>query len=370
MARKAEGLSRRRIDAAMRVVDAGKSDKEVIRDTTVRGLALAIGKRTQRWVLEYKAPLPGGGWSGGRRLVLGGLADMDVEAAREAALAAKRVAATGVDPALAKRARRAINVESGVTRTLRAACERLIEERESDWTTATRTAYTLDLGLICRTLDADAPLATIERDALVGFIEDHLAEARRKGTAGLRRAVRLADLLGQIWWSAGSGTPSRPGWNWPGIDPRTADRLPVPGRHRITSRTRVLSEAEIRALWPVLRDGVPGSGVGAGLRLLMQLMLVTGLRGGALALCRVSDLDLDPAPVLGARDSGPTIRIPAEDGRKATAKARREGGDIVLPLSGMAVELFEQAIAMRRHPGAFVFEGHAGGHAAGPEFRG
>ena len=75
-------------------------DKVVLRDSTVRGLSLVIGRATQRWCFEYKIPLPAGGWSGGRRLVLGDLADMDIETARAAALAAKKQVSAGIDPAV------------------------------------------------------------------------------------------------------------------------------------------------------------------------------------------------------------------------------------------------------------------------------
>ena len=74
-------------------------DKVVLRDATVRGLSLAIGRVKQRWCFEYKIPLPAGGWSGGRRLVLGDYPEMDVEAARAAALLAKGQASAGIDPA-------------------------------------------------------------------------------------------------------------------------------------------------------------------------------------------------------------------------------------------------------------------------------
>lgn len=345
----------------MKMVDGGKSSRVTLRDTSVGGLALAVGRNTQRWTLEYKAPLPGGGWSGGKRLVLGDLATMDIEAARAVALAAKRQVAEGLDPAAAKRARRAVNVEASVSRTLRTAVDRFTDERAVDWAAATQATYALDFRLIVDSLDADLPLAAIERDALVEFIDGHLAEARRNGKSGVRRAMRLADLLAQVWWQAGPGTPSRPGWGWPGVNPQVADRIPVVGRHRITSRSRVLSEKEIRALWPILRDGVPNSGIGPGPRMVLMISLATGLRVGAIALCRVADLDLDPEPVVGARDHGPTIRIPAEDGRKATAKARREGSDLILPLSGMAVALFREALALRRDPASpHVFDGLKG----------
>ena len=106
-------------------------------------------------------------------------------------------------------------------------------------------------------------------------------------------------------------------------------------------------------------DGVPGLPVGPGPRLVLALSLTTGLRIGALALTRVADLDLDPERIVGARDHGPTIRIPAEDGRKMSAAERREGADLVLPLSRSAVMLFRRALD-ECSDGTHVFGGRRG----------
>jgi len=202
-------------------------------------------------------------------------------------------------------------------------------------------------------------MAMVERGALVDLINDFLADQQAAGASGVRRAMRIAMLLGAIWKQAGPGSPSRPGWAWPGIDPQVADRLPVVGRHRMTSRRRVLSEAEIRTTWSVLR--ADRNGIGPAPRLVLMLSLATGLRIGAIALTRVADLDLDPERIVGARDHGPTIRIQAKDGTKATARERREGADILLPLSSFAVGLWREALALRTREDDFVFEGKSAG---------
>ena len=181
----------------------------------------------------------------------------------------------------------------------------------------------------------------------------------RDGT-GTRQATRIAGLLAALWRQAGPGSPRFAGWGWPGIDAAVAERLPVPGRHRLVARSRVLTEAEIRDLWPVLLAPGPCHPH----RLVMALSLATGARIGALALIDEADLDLHPEPVVGARDSGPTFRIRAAEGRKVNAKDRREGADLVLPLSPLAVRLFETALAIRRGLGAACIRGE-GRHAAG-----
>ena len=106
--------------------------------------------------------------------------------------------------------------------------------------------------------------------------------------------------------------------------------------------------------------------VGRAPRLVLMISLATGLRIGAIALTRMADLCVDPEPVVGARDNGPWLRVPAVDGAKFSAKERREGAELVVPLSAFSVALFREALALRRGAGAYVFEGHRR-QAAGAE---
>lgn len=329
-------LTRTAVNRALR--DAAKGAPVTLRDSRVPGLSLAATATASRWRLDYKVALAGGGWSAGKRVALGDAAAMSLEDARRTALELRGLIASGIDPAAAKLARRRLNLVAGASQTVAMAVERFAAERSADWTTGTRRQYAGDLKLIIAEFGA-APMAMIERAALADFVGSFLAEQRKAGHDGLSRAVRLAQLLGAIWRQAGEGTRSRPGWGWPAIHAATAANLPVEGRYRIASRSRVLTDAEIRMVWPALMDR-------AGPRFLaLALSLVTGLRTGAITLTRVSDLDLDPVRTVGARDFGPTIRIPAEDGRKATAAERRAGADMVLPLSALAVALFRRALA-------------------------
>ncbi len=340
-------LTIRAVDTAIRAVERGDRPSAILRDGRVPGLALVVGKRKAHWQVEFKVPLPGGGWSSGKRLPLGDSADMSIEAAREAALAAKRQIAEGLDPVVARKARRQANVEAGASQTVSAAIGRFVEERSPDWSAQTRIHYRADLKLISGDL-GDAPMAMVERPALVAFIDGFLREQRKQGASGVRRAERLAHILGALWRQAGPGGSGRPGWGWPGVDPAVAGALPVPGRHRLVSRKRVLTEHEIAAAWPALRDGLPDVPVGRAPRLVLMISLATGLRIGALALTRMADLCVDPEPIVGARDNGPWLRVPAEDGRKVSAKERREGAELVVPLSAFAVSLFREALALRR----------------------
>lgn len=357
---RAPTITRARIEAAMAAIDAGKIRSGILRDPRVPGLALAVGRASARWTYDYKLRLPGGGWSAGKRLTLGDLAGMDLDAAREAAAAVKAQVAAGIDPQAAKAARRQANVEASASQTVGDAIDRFVEERSPDWAANTRVHFRGDFGVIRAAL-GKAPLVLIQRPALAEFIRGFLSDQRRAGASGVRRAERIAQLLAAIWRQAGPGTPGRPGWEWPGVDPAVAAALPVPGKHRLTSRKRVLDEAEIRAAWPHLAGTTGGNKVGRGPRLVLALSLATGLRVGAVAATREADLHLDPEPVVGARDSGPWIRLPAIDGFKFSAKERREGADVHLPLSPLAVRLWREALAARRGDGPYVFEGHRGG---------
>ena len=58
-------ISKAKIEAAQRSVDKGTIR---LRDARMPGLSVAVGRTTARWYVEYKAPLPGGGWTSGKRL--------------------------------------------------------------------------------------------------------------------------------------------------------------------------------------------------------------------------------------------------------------------------------------------------------------
>ena len=341
-------ISKAKIEAAQRSIDKGTVR---LRDARMPGLSVAVGRTSGRWYVEYKAPLPGGGWTSGKRLALGDWPGLDVDAARQAAAKAKADVAAGIDPALAKRVQRQTNIEAAASRTVTAAIERFVEERGADWTTNTRKAFARDFAVVRAAL-GDLPMAMVPRERLVKLVKDYIG---RDGT-GTRQATRIAGLLASLWRQAGPGSPRFAGWGWPGIDEAVAERLPVPGRHRLVARSRVLAEAEIRDLWPMLLAPGPCHPH----RLVMALSLATGARIGALALIDETDLDLHPEPVVGARNSGPTFRIRAAEGRKVNAKDRREGADLVLPLSPLAVRLFETALAIRRGSGPHVFEARGG----------
>ena len=253
-------ITKARVEAAFRAVDAGKHPTVTLRDPRVAGLALTVGRASARWTFSFKAPLPGGGWSGGKRLVLGDLDAMDLDAAREAAAAAKAQVAEGLDPAAAKRARRAANVEAAASRTVAAAIERLQRgERARTGRPTPARAFAYDFRAI-RAAIGDVPMAVVDRGRLVELLAGLIAPDGRKG---VRQATRVAGLLASLWRQAGPGSPRFAGWGWPGVDPAVADRLPVPGVHRLTARKRVLSEPEIRAVWPVLIADGPASRLGS-----------------------------------------------------------------------------------------------------------
>jgi integrase len=353
-------ITAKAITVARKAIDKGEVSNVVIKDATP-GLSLAIGRRGSVWKLDYQLPLPGGGWSSGKRMTLGNLEDMDLDAARAAARLARADIKAGLDPAQLKNVKRAAVAVAITGGTVAEAVARFTEERQADWTKATRAAFAGDLAILASAL-GPLPVASVTRPDLELLIKNHLAASKAKGAVGVRRAERIAQLIAAIWKQAGQGGKVHAGWKWPSVDPAVAADLTVAGLHRLTPRKRVLSHGEIRTAWAGLQ--APGQGVGMLPRLVMALSLVTGLRLGALAGLRVDDLNLDPAQVGGLADNGPTMTIRATDGAKFTAKERRSGVELVLPLSPLAVGLFRQALEVGGGQNGWVFPGNARNHVA------
>ena len=283
--------------------------------------------------------------------MLGDLAAMDLDAAREAAAAAKAQVAEGLDPAAAKRARRAANIEASASRTVTAAIERFTEERGADWTAATHRAFRRDFAII-RAAIGDVPLALVDRGRLVALLAESIAP---DGT-GLRQATRIAGLLGSLWRQAGPGSPRFAGWGWPGVDPVVADRLPVAGRHRITARKRVLSEARDPRPLAGASRARPASAAPAG----------AGFEPRDRRAHRGAGADRRarprPRPAAGCRRPRRRPYLPHPRGRgpegkrEGTPRRGRRGAAAV----EFAVGLLRQALAIRRGAGPHVFEARLG----------
>ena len=170
-------ITKARIEAAFRAVNDGKHPTVTLRDPRVPGLALTIGRASARWTFSFKAPLPGGGWSGkapGARRPDA----MDLDAAREAATAAK-----AQDPMVSTRRWQAGTPAPTSRRAPAAPSMRRsrasLEERGPDWTPDTRKAFACDFRAISAAI-GDVPLAMVDRARLVDLLTGvHIAGRHR-----------------------------------------------------------------------------------------------------------------------------------------------------------------------------------------------
>ena len=89
---------------------------------------------------------------------LGDLDSMDLDEARTAAAAAKKLVAQGIDPTVAKKAQRTANIAMAGSQTVGVAVERYLRERSPDWTVQSRRTLSRDLRVITAELGS-VPLA-------------------------------------------------------------------------------------------------------------------------------------------------------------------------------------------------------------------
>ncbi len=93
-------INKKTFAAAVRKREAGAPTPIIVRDTQVEGLALAVNKRSEAWRFQYKprGTRPDGKRYPTRTLTLGNHAELTLEEARAAAVAAKAAVRGGADP--------------------------------------------------------------------------------------------------------------------------------------------------------------------------------------------------------------------------------------------------------------------------------
>ncbi|TMV06426.1 integrase family protein [Ruegeria sediminis] len=349
-------LTLRTIETEARRIEAGKT---VLRDSRAPGLMVTISPTNVLFRHQYKLKNPlTGKWGNTKSITLGRYPEMSLDEARDEMRRVRKMLDAGQDPALEREAEKAVNQTAVHSRLVSDAIDRFVDERSGDWTTATTHTFLNEFALIRANL-GHLPMGSVTRPQLQAVIDDYLGAKRREGRDGRSRAIRIAQLLTALWRQASVGTPSSKGWGWM-LGYEVARDLTIEGRNRMKSRNRVLSQTEVRDMWPQWEAMGPSGRI-------FQLSLITGLRIGALCRVEFSHLGLDPVATVGAVDDGPRIVIPAADGRKATARSRRDARDLHLPLSPFAVDVWKAAIAERntRYTDCpFVFVGHKGNHFA------
>lgn len=354
------------IKAAIRAAERG-GGRVTLRDGG--GLLFKATRGGAVWVFEYRRKRSDGSFEGTKRITLGEHHEgFGAEEARAAARAARADLREGICPRAAVEARRARNRARTEGGTVAVAMRRFVEERSPRWTESSRRAYVGDTAVIAESFLGALPITLVTREQLVEFLAEFQRAKRAEGFSATARAVRLAQILSAVWRQAADGSRSCPGWGW-GVDPNVARALPVAGADMLGERDRVLEPGEIRTLWKALTGETAAPGVGADARRILAISLATGMRIGAVAQARLEEVDTDPPVIVGARDNGPTWRIPARDGTKARLRARVRGESLVVPLSPLSARLFREAIAARRESrrdSVFVFPSPSTRRGDGP----
>jgi integrase len=303
-----------------------------IRDAKVEGLELRVGTGgTKTWVLRYRrqSDMTKRVWT------LGTFPDMPLDEARETAADARRDIAKGGDPATGKRVAR----EAPTFR-------QLAEQWQEDYASANRNDRVRadDAGVLKRYIlpvIGDAKAHAVQRHDIGRVLSTaRKATDGRQGHDGTRRLThrpnKVLDIVRAVYrWGVSEGLVT--------VDPTAGRKRPI---RKEAARERVLTPAEIRTIWaaldkaPVARERGPDGRLARrqegdfpmlkATALAMKLSLATGQRIGEVSGIPLAELDLnDVAPVW-------TI-----------AGSRTKNGDAHrVPLSGLAVELIEEAKAL------------------------
>lgn len=329
------------------------------------GLLLVLNKTKATWVLRYR--LPGKTDEGKRQPQV------------EMKLGDYRTESFGLDRATLLAQEHMVNVQKGqnvrqevkaeVQANIAAAMDAAytvdwlardyITDRENDWTATSRINMKSDLKIITRLIGAQSVSLVTKRHILSMMAHFH-AEQKQKGKTG-QRGARILTAATTIF-------------NWAKLNGRLDGANPCEGvfaRVGAGERDRILDKDEIGQWWANLTDKIDQvHGVSATMALAFKLALVTGARLGAIVMTKIEELDLDGTKGWAApHDNGPTWKITPGDGKKMNRRRKANGtlGKMppaqIVPLSSLAVSLWREAIAAKRHDAnPWVFESLKGDH--------
>jgi integrase len=265
-------------------------------DPDVKGLALRVTPNgSKSWAYTYRRKSDGRK----RRVTLGEFPAISLHQARAKASGYRAAIAEGADPASEKTAHKKME-------TVDQLLDRYLTDyapAESRWTAEVRRIFKKD---VRPAIGGHKITAVTKGDilAILNAVKDRGAGVTSNRTlAAVRKAFNWAVSEGYL-----KASPVQ------GIGQRVKEQ----------SRSRSLSDAEIRAFW----TGLDEAKMAPGTKLALRLALVTGQRIGEICGALRSEVDLDKAEWL----------IPAK-----RVKNRR---DHSVPLSALAVELFKEAIAL------------------------
>jgi integrase len=293
-------------------------------DTIVKGLSLIAGANTRTWYLHYTRP------GNGRRsrLKLGTYPEITLASARQKAREARGEVGQGTDPLREKRALAA-------SQTVRDLVENYIAREASK--NRSHAAIARRLRKNVSAAIGDLKLSVLHRRDLTRCIDT----VKDRGAHVEANRV-FEDLRAMIRWARGRGD----------LDENLVEGMSKPSETVV--RDRVLSAAEIRAVWANL----PDADMAESTRRILRLCLIVGQRVGEIAGLTRDELDLERR----------AWTIPRQRTKNATEHK--------VPLPDMAVTIIREqleaidALARRknREPSSWVFPGPGGrapitGHA-------
>jgi len=299
-------LNRRVIDGL--ALPAGKSD-HIEFDDALPGFGVRIragGKRT--YVVQYRSG------HAQRRETVGDVRELDLDQARRAAKRKLGAVALGHDPAAEK-----AEAKTKARQTLGAILPRFLARQRAKVRPRSMPAIELALSKRWAPLH-DMPLHKIERRDVAA----RLAEIEAEHGPNPARAARIT--LGAFFaWAMREGLCES--------NPVIATNAPPP----VKARDRVLSDAELAAIWHGCESfGDYGT--------IIRLLMLTGARRDEIAELRWDELD------------GAVLRIPG--------KRTKNGRPLVLPLPPLAVEILKTIPLCRLDRDKRVFGKGQGGFAA------
>ncbi len=314
--------NRRLTDRFVQTVKPPAKDKVDHFDAVVTGLALRVSYGGGKsWVVIYRSPIERDqrGYGKLRRLTLGKYPAISLEKARNLAGDILDQVDKGEDPQLEKRRAKANNsVYQGTPITVADGIERYVEEhvkvKNKPRKKVDGTAFWEREQLLKR------HVVSCLGSKVIGDVtrKDVMAMHRQieKG-AGTTAADRAAEAL-------------RAAFNWLEDTELVANvpriRLAKKARRAATTRHRVLSDDEIKAVWSNLYEEGPFATI-------VRLLLLTGQRRSEVAEMRWEELDLDKA----------VWEIPADRTKNQLPH--------IVPLAPMAVDLLKG----RNRIGEYVF---------------
>ena len=271
-----------------------------LRDALVRGLELRVmPSGSKSWALRYRRSSD----RKKRTISLGSYPVLSLDAARKCARKQLVDIAQGNDPAGEAKAYRAAPTFKDV------AVDWLAWKHQQGRSAAYLKRSAERLAKDVYPIIADTKACDVRKREVAGIVE-------RAGHRGaLTEANRLRALLHAILgWASGTGR----------IEINPAAGLPRPFEEK--ARDQVLSDDEIRAIWTGL-DAAPGD---VASKIAMRLCLVLGQRPKEIVHLAKEHLSFDP-PM-------PTMLIVSSEAKNRDAH--------IVPLSGLAVELFREALVL------------------------